>query len=547
MRNPTIDPPIAAHSHAHHYARFRTPRGHRSQETDFPDPEHHDANFTAQRAFRRTIIAPQVAPAAKPATLGARIAGEHTVTDHDPLVPPIGAVSATERRFRINWLAHVERSPGGVPLVGPDFVAKQGRKVRLIDVRGEDELTGVLGYIHGSDWLPAADILSLVERVDRDDPIVLISAGEERSGAAALALEKAGLRFVAALHGGIIAWRNDGYTTARDPSIRDRKGKVRSIEEPFDPSPDDVTAEEIEAHVGDPLSVRWIKLPALLVRGLVSCVDGRDDSGVIGSPGGDAGEFLVGLRALETLLRRELNDAEVATLLARRNDAFGRFYMHTDLHAANATISALRADPRLTAAVKAVPDDQEWRAFERKVPAALRPALLEHILEPAHIGCGHLRNELTNPKEYATREGLVRGVLRAVHAARWAGDPDMEYVPLSGGHTERAVVNVRIAGPLLPFSKIPLVSPSVGQAQVFIHHPRITSYLRRQLAAFLAVQTDITRASIDPNWLHEEMVRVGAIQLSKTLGALAKGLPVYDVVFHGEDRVEVRKAGVVGD
>lgn len=469
------------------------------------------------------------------------------MTDHDPLVPPVGQISANEHRFRLNWLAHVERSSRGVPLLGPDFVAKQGRKVRLIDVREEHELIGLLGYIHGSDWIPVADILSLTEQVHRDDPIVLIAAGEERSGAAALALEKAGLRFVAALHGGIIAWRNEGYSTTRDPSILDRKGKVRSIEDPHDLSPDHVTVEEIEAHVGDPLSVRWIKLPALLVRGLVSCVDGRDDSGVIGSPGGDAGEFLVGLRALETLIRRELTDAEVATLLARRNDAFGRFYMHTDLHAVHATIDALRADPRLAELVKTAPDVHAWRRFERTVPAALRPALLEHVLEPAHIGCGHLRNELTEPRAYATREGLVRAVLRAVHTARWAGDPDMEYVPLAGGHTERAVVNVRIAGPLLPFSRIPLVSPSVGQAQVFIHHPRITSYLRRQLAAFLAEQTDITRANIDPSWLHEEMVRVGAIQLNQTLGALARGLPVYDVVFHGEDRVEVRKAGIVGE
>jgi hypothetical protein len=123
----------------------------------------------------------------------------------------------------------------------------------------------------------------------------------------------------------------------------------------------------------------------------------------------------------------------------------------------------------------------------------------------------------------------------------------MELVPLVGGHTERAVVNVRIAGSLLPFSRIPLVSPAVGAAQVFVHHPRITSYLRKQLAQFLALQTDVTRLSIDADWLHEEMVRVGAIQLSQTLGALAKGLPIYDVVFHGESRVEVRHGGVVGE
>ena len=466
--------------------------------------------------------------------------------ERDSRIPPIGTISQTERMFRLNWLANVTRSPSGVPLLRPDFVAKQGRKVRLIDVRDEHELVGVLGYIHGSDWVPVGRTASLVERVHQDDPIVLVSAGEERSGAAALALEKAGLRFVATMMGGIVAWRDDGYTTTRDPSILARRDVVRTIDDLPAEAPERVTAADIEKHVGDPLSVRWIKLPALLVRGLVSCVDGRDDSGVIGSPGGDAGELLVGLRALETLTRRPLRDDEITTLLARRNDAFGRFYMHTDVAASNAAASALRADPRFSEAIAGVSKGIEWRRFWASPPPALRPALLEHALAPAHVGCGHLRLELTQPEAYGTREQLVRAVLRCFHEARWQGHPDMELVPLAGGHTERAVINVRIAGPLMPFSRIPLVSPAVGGAQVFVHHPRITSYLRKQLAAFLAMQTDIAGSQVDPEWLHEEMVRIGAVQLGQTLTALAKGLPIYDVIFHGEDRVEVREGGFVG-
>lgn len=469
-----------------------------------------------------------------------------TVDARESLIPPTGTISQTERMFRVNWVSAITRSPSGVPLLRPDFVAKQGRKVRLIDVRREDELTGVLGYINGSDWVPQSDTASLIERVDRDDPIVLVSAGEERSGAAALALEKAGLRFVACMMGGIIAWRDDGYMTTREPSILERRNVVRSIEEIPDDNPDEVTPEEIERHVGDPLAVRWIKLPALLVRGLVSCVDGRDDSGVIGSPGGDAGEMLVGLRALENIIRRELSESEVETIMARRNDVFGRFYMHTDIGSSNEAIKALRGDRRFDGALAGVNDALDWRKFWASPPEDVRGPMLEHVLQPAHIGCGHLRMELLHAREYGTREGLVRSVLRTFHRARWDGHPDMEYVPLAGGHSERAVVNVRIAGPMFSFSRIPLVSPAVGAAQVFVNHPHVTSYLRRQLAQFLVLQTDITRNPIDADWLHEEMVRVGAVQLTQTLTALAKGLPVYDVVFHGESRVEVRLGGVVG-
>ena len=101
----------------------------------------------------------------------------------------------------------------------------------------------------------------------------------------------------------------------------------------------------------------------------------------------------------------------------------------------------------------------------------------------------------------------------------------------------------------MPFSRIPLVSPAVGSAQVFVNHPRITSYLRKQLAQFLALQTDIIgqTAAVDADELHLEMERVAAVQLGRTLGALAAGLPVYNVTFHGEERVEVRPGGVVGE
>src|SRR6185369_10079094 len=110
----------------------------------------------------------------------------------------------------------------------------------------------------------------------------------------------------------------------------------------------------VQKHVGDRLSVKWIKLPALLVRGLVSCVDGRDDSGVIGTPGGDAGEMLIGLRALEKTMHRDLTSDEVANLLMRRLDVFGRFYMHTDIAAGNETTRALRKDPRFDGALENV-------------------------------------------------------------------------------------------------------------------------------------------------------------------------------------------------
>ena len=470
----------------------------------------------------------------------------------DSLIPPSGSVPEPERMLRVNWVANLKKTPSGVAFVTADFTAKQGRRVRLIDVRKADELTGPLGYIPGSDWVPLDRIHTLPDRIGHDDPVVLVSSGDERSHDATALLAKAGMRFVAYMVGGVMAWRDLGYSTSRDRSILDREDVIRSIDDVAQAPPEHLTAEHVQRHVGDRLTVKWIKLPALLVRGLVSCVDGRDDSGIIGSCGGDAGEMLVGLRALEKMLHRELSDADVATLLARRLDVFGRFYMHTDADASSALISSMRADARFEGLIAPDADTLEWRRFLASPPRQVQDVLLEQSLHPAHIGCGHLRLSLTQPREYGTREGLVASLLRSFQKHRWDGASELEVVALAGGHTERAVLNVRVGGPLMPFSRIPLVSPAVGGAQVFVHHPRITSYLRRQLAQFLAMQTDVLGVSgypgaVDAGELHVEMERLGALQLGKTLAALAKGLPIYDVTFHGEERVEVRASGIVGE
>ena len=204
----------------------------------------------------------------------------------DSLIPPIGGGRPSERMFRVNWVVNLKKTPSGVPFVSADFTAKQGRKVRIVDVRNPDELTGALGYIPGSDWVPLERIGTLTDRIHFDDPIILISGGEERSHDAAAMLSKAGMRFVAFMVGGIMSWRDLGYSTTRDPSILDRKDILRNLDDLLQASPEQVTAEHVQKHVGDRLSVRWIKLPALLVRGLVSCVDGRDDSGSSEAPAG---------------------------------------------------------------------------------------------------------------------------------------------------------------------------------------------------------------------------------------------------------------------
>jgi rhodanese-related sulfurtransferase len=451
---------------------------------------------------------------------------------HDARIPDAGKVHPAERMFRVNWIAAEFRSPSGIPLLTADHVSRLGRAARLIDLRSPVELAGPLGYIPGSDWLTEESAMEVLAALPDDDPVVLISRGGERAGALALALEQRGKRFVAALFGGVIAWRQVGLLTVRDPEIFTRQGMLRAPRTSWETSKGKLSKGDIEAHLGDARSLRWMKVAALLVNGRLSCVDGRDDSGVMGTPGGDAGEFLLSLAALERVTGRALDDTTMHTLLLRRLDAFGRFYLHTDIHASNLLITALRADRRFDAVLANVFQPLEWRRFMESPPAAVRPAMLEHMVQPQHIGCGHLRLALQQPERYGIRPKLIEAFLRSFLSLRWQGHEENEIAVLPGGHAEGAVVNIVVEHEVDAFSKIPLVSPMAEGSQMFINHPQVSRFLRGQVARFLSRQGD--RVALGPGGeaeLNAVLEELGAVQLSHTLSSLAGALPIYEVRF----------------
>ncbi|MDB4932051.1 MAG: Hydroxyacylglutathione hydrolase [Myxococcaceae bacterium] len=465
---------------------------------------------------------------------------------HDARIPDIGGVHPAERMFRVNWVASEFRSPSGIPLLTADYVSRLGRAVRLVDLRSPEELAGPLGYIPGSDWLQGDQALRVLAELPDDDPVVLVSRGGERAGALAFALEQMGKRFVAALFGGVLAWRQVGLLTVRDPEIFTRHGVLRPARATWQPSKGKLAAADIEAHLGDPRSLRWMKVAALLVNGRLSCVDGRDDSGVMGTPGGDAGEFLLALAALERVTGQLLDDTTMHTLLLRRLDAFGRFYLHTDVNASNTLIEALRADHRFNAALAKVSHPLEWRRFMQSPPAAVRSALLEHMMEPQHLGCGHLRLALQHPERYGVRPKLIEAFLRSFLSLRWQGHEDNEIAVLPGGHAEGAVVNIVVEGGVEAFSKIPLVSPMAEGSQMFINHPQVAGFLRDQVARFLAHQGDLVALGAGGTAeLNAVLAELGAVQLGHTLSSLAAGLPIYEVRF-ADSAAHVTATGHVG-
>lgn len=465
---------------------------------------------------------------------------------HDARIPKEGSVSPAERMFRVNWIAAEFRSPSGIPLLSADYVSRLGRAARLVDVRPAEELVGSLGFIPGSDWVPEEGALAILEKLADDDPVVLVSRGGERAGKLAAALEARGKRFVAELFGGILAWRQAGLSTVRDHEILAKKNELHETSRIWSAEKKAIGCGDLESHVGDPRAIRWRKLAALFVSGRLSCVDGRDDSGVVGTPGGDAGELLLALGAVERVTGKPIDDATLHKLLLRRLDAFGRFYFHTDIAAGNALIKAMRADHRLDAALAHVFEPLEWRRFMTAPPAEVRAIVLEHAIVPAHIGCGHLRLALLHADRYGIRPALIESVLREFLRLQWAGHDENETAVLPGGNAEGAVVNVVIDQGLELFSRIPLVSPMANGSQMFVNHPQVSAFLRAQMGRFFARQNDV--CSLGKGGEQELLATLeglGETQLGHTLATLAPGLPIYEIRFDDERRSHVRALGHV--
>ncbi len=464
----------------------------------------------------------------------------------DHLVPPIGAVSAEERMLRANWLSHLLRSPAGYPLLPPDFVGPLGRGVRIVDVREESELLGPYGYIPGADWVPLDRVASLRERLAPDAKVVLVSRAGERAGPLAHALERAGLPFSASMLGGMVAWHLLGFHTTRDPAILSRRDVLTEVPV-APPAPGKLTREAVEAHLGDVSALRWVKMAALLLHGRTSCVDGRDETGVVGTPGGAAGELALGLAAIESLGGKRLGADELDVLVERHMRALGRFYLHTDIHAANQLITDLRADARFDDAIRDVREAMQWRRFFASPPDYLEEPLLEYVAKPANIGCGHLRLSIQNGDAYGVRPELVVELMRAFYRARFCGAPDADLVVLPGGHPEGAVLDVRVEGGVSAWTPVPLVPARCAGTQTFVSHPEVVAVLRRELVSFLVSAADLTGVGPSRQSALAGVVdELGARQMGATLSRLAAGLPIFRATFAPDgSRVRVEEAGSV--
>ncbi len=425
--------------------------------------------------------------------------------------------------------------------VTPRWLDRHRCGVRVIDLREPEELTGSVGHIDGAEAVPILAVPRAATSWNRGDPIVLVCKQGRRSHGTAVLLESMGFSRVASLAGGMEGWSRAGLAVSHD------RLEMPYASVPLEDSPDwekreapswagssSLSLQHVREHFESD-DLRWIQVGGLLLRGHENCVDGREDHPIIGTPGGDAGELLLLLATAERVNHPDFDlDRRIPALLTDYLDTFGQFYMHTDTHALENLLHALHQDPRFRDHVPAEGDMQHAELLVRHPPESLRPALMEHLLRPSNVGCGHLRLILEHPEEYEVRVELIEAMLRAVFEALWEQREGLEYEVLRGSHEEGAIVSVTVEGPIRSFTWVPEVRPHVLGTQIFINHPQVSAHLRRHATLFLIDREPWMHISASQEGAFlNALDELAAVQLEATVRHLAPTLPIFDVHFDG--------------
>lgn len=424
-------------------------------------------------------------------------------------------------------------SPGGIPEATPEYVVSHACGLTIVDVRERDELDDGLGVIPSALHVPLAHVHHYARNWDPDQPIVLVCRSGRRSEQAARQLRDAGFTQAASMTGGMLAWHDHGLPTA------DRPAEYTDVALAT-PKRKRLTADDVRRHLADRDSVRWTKAATLLLHGTQACIDGRDAHAIVGTAGGDAGELVAALSTAEALSQSKFTDAEVVSVVDAYLEAFGHFYLHTDEHALDHALSVLHAAHPGVALPQTL---AAKRAFLLSPPPRLREDLRQALVDADAIGCGHLRLMLQHADEYGVHTRLVRTVIGTFYTRLWEGHPAPELVVLEGGHAESGVVTVELASDVHAYTKIPQVSPRIGETEVFVAHPQVSAFMRRENAAFLLEQVPLLRAEhVTEAAFMAELDRLARHQLTTTVAYLAPDLQRFVARFEG-GQLQVRGPG----
>ncbi|CAB3790413.1 MBL fold metallo-hydrolase [Paraburkholderia fynbosensis] len=102
----------------------------------------------------------------------------------------------------------------GVWEIEPMALLQYGATLQIVDVREAREFIDRLGHLPGAKLMPLSQLMSRLDELDRERPVVVVCRSGVRSAQASVLLTKAGFGKVANLAGGMLRWNTEGLPAA---------------------------------------------------------------------------------------------------------------------------------------------------------------------------------------------------------------------------------------------------------------------------------------------------------------------------------------------
>jgi hypothetical protein len=255
-----------------------------------------------------------------------------------------------------------------------------------------------------------------------------------------------------------------------------------------------------------------------------SCLDGRVKQPMLGTPGGDAGEFILGLAMYKDVIGadRELTQADVDSYFKQYLQYMKAefFYMCTD----DSALNHLEEEISVTGLNLRSPKKQ------------VQLDTLEALVEPDNNGDLHIKMLLRYPDMYGIDVELVKMFLRAFYKVLWdQSNPYSQKLILDiliGTHTESAFLEVRSNQGCTAAKQAPLIRPNEpvkDGLSIFVNHLDAASIKRVEIAKFFSEYINKQKGGVSPETFHARMDHHALAYLEVTGTFLAKNLPFYSI------------------
>jgi len=275
---------------------------------------------------------------------------------------------------------------------------------------------------------------------------------------------------------------------------------------------DPLTQVELEDHLGDVTNIEWAHVPQMFFES----IDSRGQERQLGTLGGDLGEFLVVLAAVEAQTGKVFTKGQVLqqfniylTVMSRE-----KFFFSIDGEGIE-HLKHVCGCPQLNIA---------------DPPESKKGLLLNATHEAAAHGDEFFKKVLTNPESFGVRAELVNHVTDAFFEVMWRkADPlhrRLKFVLLKGPVAPKGFIMVKTPGYCNAQLLAPMISPELCGKQMGIYHGDAAVLLRTEIAGVVLIKTPE-----DKNAVVVKANELASAFLTTVLADHSE--PVYTVSFEG--------------